>query len=214
MTMKNSDKIKLFKTFLDDNFPNAQCALAYQKDYELVIAVVLSAQTTDKAVNLVTPKLFSRFDSLEKLMRAPLPEIEEAIRSIGLYRNKALSVKGIATMLADEFQGRVPVDSESLLRLPGVGNKTRNVIQAELFHIPSMAVDTHVERISKRMGFAKEQDTPDQVEIKLRKLIKLEELIKTNHQIIIFGREICHARSPQCIKCGLSGVCKYFSKIN
>ena len=214
MTMKNSDKIIIFEKYLDDNFPHAQCALIYQKDYELAIAVVLSAQTTDKAVNLVTPILFSKFNSLEKLKEASLEEIGEAIRSIGLYRNKAVSVKGIAAMLADEFGGRVPADSASLLRLPGVGNKTRNVIQAELFNIPSMAVDTHVERISKRLGFAKQKDNPDQIETKLRKLLKPEDLVKTNHQIITFGREICHARKPKCDKCDLYSICNYFSKIN
>ena len=230
MTMKNSEKILIFKKYLDDNFPHAQCELIYQKDYELAIAVVLSAQTTDKAVNLVTPILFSkfnslekrrdeidcfiRFNSLEKLKEASLEEIGEAIRSIGLYRNKAVSVKGIAAMLADEFGGRVPADSASLLRLPGVGNKTRNVIQAELFNIPSMAVDTHVERISKRLGFAKQKDNPDQIETKLRKLLKPEDLVKTNHQIITFGREICHARKPKCDKCDLYSICNYFSKIN
>lgn len=214
MTMKNSDKIIIFKSYLDENFPHARCELYYRKDYELAIAVVLSAQTTDKAVNLVTPILFSRFDSLEKLKEAPLEEIEIAIRAIGLYRNKAISVKGIATMLVDEFNSQVPSDSQSLLRLPGVGNKTRNVIQAELFNIPSMAVDTHVERISKRLGFARCKDDPNEVEKKLRKLLKPEHLIKTNHQIISFGRKICHARNPKCRECHLTSICNYFLKIH
>ena len=214
MTMKNSDKIIIFKAYLDDHFPHARCELNYKRDYELAIAVVLSAQTTDKAVNLVTPTLFSKFDSLEKLKAAPLEEIENAIRAIGLYHNKAISIKGIATMLVDNHGGKVPSDSRSLLRLPGVGNKTRNVIQAELFGIPSMAVDTHVERISKRIGLAKSNDHPDQVETKLRRLIKPEHLIKANHQIISFGRAICHARNPKCNECDLSAICNYFSKIN
>ena len=210
--IKNSDKIILFKQYLDKNFPSAKCALNYSKDYELVIAVGLSAQTTDKAVNLVTPILFEHFNSLEKLQNAPLELIENDIRSIGLYRNKARSIKGIAAMLISEFDGVVPSNSRSLMRLPGVGNKTRNVIQAELFNIPSIAVDTHVERISKRLGLAKEKDTPDQVETRLRKLLKPKDYIKTNHQIIIFGRQVCHARNPKCPVCEMRSICQYFQK--
>ncbi|MFA5421695.1 MAG: endonuclease III [Bacilli bacterium] len=210
MMTKNSNKIKVFKLFLDKAFPDAKCELTYQRDYELLIAVVLSAQTTDRAVNLVTPILFSRFDTLLKLKEAPLADIEDAIRPIGLYRNKATSVKGIAAMLVDEFGGVVPSVSSELLRLPGVGNKTRNVIQAELFSIPTMAVDTHVERISKRLGIASEKDNPDAIEKKLRRLLEPKDFIKTNHQIIEFGRQVCHARNPQCKTCVLNDLCKYY----
>ncbi len=207
----NREKIQFFKKYLDRIFPNARCALNYQKDYELVMAVVLSAQTTDQAVNKVTPQLFSHFDSLEKIKNAPLSEIERGIRAIGLFRNKANHIKKIATILLDEFDGIVPSDSSQLLSLPGVGNKTRNVIQAELFNIPSIAVDTHVQRISKRLGFALNKDNPDQIEKKLKKLLLPEHYIKMNHQIISFGRQICHARNPKCSACDMKAFCKYFN---
>ncbi|NCA96885.1 MAG: endonuclease III [Bacteroidia bacterium] len=205
----NKVKIRLFKQFLDQRFPDARCELNYQKDYQLVIAVVLSAQTTDAAVNKVTPVLFSHFDSLDKLSQAPLEQIENDIHAIGLFHNKAKNIKAIATMLINDFGGVVPSSSKDLLSLPGVGNKTRNVIQAELFRIPAIAVDTHVMRVSTRLGFAKTNDTPDEIEQKLKKLLVPEDYIKTNHQIIIFGRNICHARNPQCEKCAMRDVCLF-----
>jgi len=211
MMTVNSDKIKIFKKYLDHLFVNAKCALDYKKDYELVIAVVLSAQTTDLAVNKVTPQLFSHFDSLEKLKDAPISDLENDIRAIGLFRNKADHIKKIATMLLENFKGIVPSESSKLLSLPGVGNKTRNVIQAELFGIPTIAVDTHVERIAKRLGFARNKDNPDQVESKLKKLLHPKDYIKSNHQIISFGRQICHARNPKCSMCEMKTFCNYFN---
>lgn len=211
---KISDKIKLLLEFLHQTFPNAKCALTYSKDYELVIAVVLSAQTTDKAVNKVTPILFYHFDSLEKISKASVQDIENDIRSIGLYRNKAKNIKAIAEMIVNDFDSVVPWESKKLLRLPGVGNKTKNVIQAELFKIPSIAVDTHVERIAKRLGLAKANDVPDTVEAKLKKVMEPKDYILANHQIITFGREICKARNPNCSICSLQKICDYFKTKN
>ena len=208
----NNAKIRLFKQYLNEHYPDARCELIYQKPYQLVIAVVLSAQTTDSAVNKVTPVLFAHFDSLEKLSQAPLDEIETDIRSIGIYRNKARNVKAIATMLLKEFKNEVPSNSQDLLRLPGVGNKTCNVIRAELFHVPAIAVDTHVARVAKRLGFANAKNTPDEIGRILKALLDPKDYIKTNHQIIMFGRTICHARNPQCEKCAMYKVCSYQKK--
>lgn len=158
MTTINKEKMLSFKVYLEELFPVAHFQLNYTHDYELVIAVMLSAQTTDNSVNLVTPKLFKRFSTLNSLKEASIQDIEEIIKSIGLYRHKARYIKELAMVIADEFNGVVPSESEKLMLLPGVGNKTRNVIQAELFNIPSFAVDTHVTRISKRLGFVLEKD--------------------------------------------------------
>lgn len=201
-----------FRSYLEELFPIAHFQLNYTHDYELVIAVMLSAQTTDKSVNLVTPVLFRRFPSLEALKNGSIGEIEEAIKSIGLYRNKARNIKELARIISEDFAGVVPSDSELLMRLPGVGNKTRNVIQAELFHIPSFAIDTHVMRISKRLGFVLEKDQPDQISNKLKKLMVSEFYNKTNHQMIMFGRSVCQARSPKCQICKMQKSCLYYLK--
>lgn len=205
MTKENLNKIF---DYLDRRFPNAKCALNYSKDYELLIAVMLSAQTTDNAVNKATSHLFSKFPRLEDLKNAPIEEIEDCIRFLGMYKAKANNVKGIATRLIDEKNGLVPCDSDYLVTLPGVGNKTRNCVMAELFNEPRLALDTHVQRISKRLGFVKEKDSLEVMEKKIVKLIPSERLIKTNHQIIWFGREVCKAQHPLCEECELRNICK------
>jgi len=211
--MKNSDRAFLLKQYLDRLFPRARCELVYQRDYELVIAVVLSAQTTDRAVNKATPLLFAHFDTLEKLKRAPIEVIESDIHALGLSHHRAKSIKDIATMLMDKYGGVVPSEAQRLLELPGVGNKTMNVIQAELFHVPAIAVDTHVERISKRLRFAKKGDVPDVVEKKLKALFSPRDYIKINHQIIDFGRAICTARNPRCQACEMRLICAEYRRI-
>ena len=170
MTTMNTKAQNAIFAFFDELFPDAGCELNYHKDYELVLAVMLSAQTTDKSVNYVTANLFSHFPNLESLANAPISAIENDIHSIGLYKHKAANVKGIAQKLISDFSGIVPSQKEALLTLPGVGNKTANVIRAELFKIPEIAVDTHVERVSKRLGFASKKDSVAVVEAKLRKM--------------------------------------------
>lgn len=194
--------------FFDELFPNAGCELNYHKDYELVLAVMLSAQTTDKSVNQVTALLFSHFPSLESLANAPILAIEKDIHSIGLFKHKAANVKAIAQKLISDFSGIVPSDKEALLTLPGVGTKTANVIRAELFKIPEIAVDTHVERVSKRLGFASTKDNVAMVEAKLRKAVPVSRYIKTHHQMIHFGRYFCKAAKPNCRECHLREYCK------
>ena len=188
-------------------FPSAKCELFYSKDYELVIAVMLSAQTTDKSVNAVTPILFNKYPSLEDLNNAPLEDIEEILKPIGLYKNKAKNLKGIVKDLLERFNGKVPSNKDELMTLPGVGNKTAGVIRAEIFQIPDLPVDTHILRISKRLNLAKKEDEPIDVERKLKKLIPEERWIKSHHQLIHFGRYFCTARNPQCENCKISDMC-------
>lgn len=206
--MNTNDK-KAILSYFDEMYPDAGCELVYHKDYELVIAVMLSAQTTDKSVNRVTATLFSHFPTLLALSLAPIEDIEKDIHSIGLYKHKAANIHQIAVQLLDEFSGIVPSDKQALLRLPGVGTKTANVIRAELFHIPEIAVDTHVARVSKRLGFAAPDDNVTVVEAKLKKALPKERYIKTHHQMIHFGRYFCKAAKPSCGQCHLREICTY-----
>ena len=203
------DKIILFN-YLDSLFPDARCSLNYKKDYELLIAIMLSAQTTDKAVNKATAILFSRYNSLEKLKSAEISDIENIISFLGMYHLKAKNIIQIATILSEKYNSHVPYDEKSLLSLPGVGNKTKNCFLAEWYHLPFLAVDTHVTRISKRLGIVKDNDDVIKIENKLMRYIPKERLIKTNHQLIDFGRLICKAKNPQCDKCELSKSCPYY----
>ena len=205
MTMKIN--IEPLLSYLDELFPNAKCELFYTKDYELVIAVMLSAQTTDKSVNNVTKVLFNKYQSLDELDKAPLDDIEETIKQIGLYKNKAKNLKGIVRDLIERFNYQVPSDKDLLKTLPGVGNKTAGVIRAEIFKIPDLPVDTHILRISKRLKIANKDDEPIDVERKLKKLIPEDRWIKSHHQLIHFGRYFCTARSPMCEKCKLANMC-------
>ena len=205
MTMKTD--INRLLSYLDELFPLAKCELFYSKDYELVIAVMLSAQTTDKSVNAVTPILFNKYPSLDAFNNASLEDIEEILKPIGLYKNKAKNLKGIVKDLIERFNYQVPSNKEQLMTLPGVGNKTAGVIRAEIFKIPDLPVDTHILRISKRLNLAKKEDEPIDVEKKLKKLIPEERWIKSHHQLIHFGRYFCTARSPQCENCKIKDMC-------
>jgi len=208
MTMMKTN-IKALLDYLDELFPLAKCELFYTKDYELVIAVMLSAQTTDKSVNNVTSVLFNKYPSLDALNEAPLEDIENIIKQIGLYKNKAKNLKGIVSILINRFNYQVPSDKDLLMTLPGVGNKTAGVIRAEIFKIPDLPVDTHILRISKRLKIAKKSDEPIDVERKLKKLIPEDRWIKSHHQLIHFGRYFCLARSPKCEECKIKKWCSY-----
>lgn len=205
MTMTN--KVKVITDYLDELLPNVGCELNYTKDYELVIAVMLSAQTTDVAVNGVTAVLFSTYKSLEELANARFEDVEKIIHPIGMSKNKANNTIGIAKMLLENYNGIVPSDKDELQKLPGVGNKTAGVIRAEIFKIPDLPVDTHILRITKRLGLAKENDGPFETEMKLKKLIPEASWIKVHHQLIHFGRYHCLARSPKCENCKLREIC-------
>lgn len=202
-----TNKIKTLIDFMDERYPNVGCELKYNKDYELVIAVMLSAQTTDTSVNKVTDVLFSKYPTLESMANAPLEDVEDIIRSIGLYKNKAKHVLEITNKLISEYGGVLPSNKDLLQTFPGVGNKTAGVIRAEIFRIPDLPVDTHILRIAKRLKIVGEDATPYDVEMKLKKLIPEERWIKTHHQLIHFGRDICVARKPQCQNCKLGEFC-------
>ena len=208
MTMMKTDIVHLLD-YSDELFPHASCELFYTKDYELVIAVMLSAQTTDKSVNAVTTVLFNKYKSLDELNAASLEDIEEILKPIGLYKNKAKNLKGIVKDLIEKFNYVVPSDKDLLQTLPGVGNKTAGVIRAEIFKIADLPVDTHILRISKRLNLAKKDDEPIDVERKLKKIIPEERWIKSHHQLIHFGRYFCTARSPKCAECKLKDSCNY-----
>ena len=203
---------ELLLNYLDEILPNASCELNYSKDYELLLAVMFSAQTTDKKVNEATAKLFKKYDNLLDLNNISLEELEDSIRFIGLYKNKAKNAKKIIETLINEHNGVVPSDMDQLLALPGVGIKTANVVRAELFAIPAIAVDTHVERVSKRLGLINNKATPVDVEKILEKMFEKDIHIKLHHQLIHFGRYHCLARNPQCENCKLVTFCKYFKK--
>ena len=207
--MINKEKMQIISNYVDSLFPNAKCELFYNKDYELAIAVMLSAQTTDKAVNAVTYTLFKDFPTLEALENAPIEEIENRIKRLGLYKNKAANIKGIVHKIITEFNGELPSDKNLLQTLPGIGNKSAGVIRIEVFKIPDLPVDTHIIRFSNRLGIANSKDEPIDIERKLKKLIPESHWIKTHHQLIHFGRYFCLARSPKCEQCQLRNICKY-----
>ena len=173
---------------------------------------MLSAQTTDASVNKVTPALFSAYPDAFAMAEAPLEEVEKLIHSIGLYHAKAKNLIGLSKALVERHNGVVPEDKEAMRRLPGVGIKTSNVVGAICFGIPAIAVDTHVARVSKRLGYAKDADEPETIEVKLEKRFPKELHIRLHYQIILFGREVCHAVKPECGRCQLTERCRYFKK--
>lgn len=211
--MKKKDRSILFGNYLDELYPNAICELNYNKDYELLLAVVMSAQTTDKRVNSVTPILFQRYPSLKSLSEANVKDIAYIIKPIGTYQKKAEFIRKIAMILEKKANGIVPNDRVFLESLPGVGRKTINVVLSVLYQEPAIAVDTHVERISKRLGFAKKDDSVLMVEKKLMKLFPRELWSKRHHQMVFFGRYHCKAIKPNCENCNMKEICKEYKKL-
>ena len=183
------------------------CYLNYETPWQLLIATMLSAQCTDARVNLVTADLFRKYDTLEKFARADLKELEQDIKPTGFYHNKAKNIIACAKKLVEDYGGEVPNDLEALTSLAGVGRKTANVIRGNIFHEPSVVVDTHVKRISRRLGLTREED-PVKIEFDLMKKLPKDHWILWNIHIITFGRSICTARSPKCGECFLRGYCK------
>jgi endonuclease-3 len=191
-----------------DMYPDAHCELNHSNPFELVIAVALSAQCTDVLVNKVTKNLFQKYKTPEDYLSVPLEELENDIRSIGLYRNKAKNIQKLSKMLIEDYGREVPQDRDELTNLPGVGRKTANVVVSVAFGIPAMAVDTHVERVSKRLGICRWKDSVLEVEKTLMKKIPREEWSITHHRLIFFGRYHCKAQSPQCETCPLLDLCR------
>jgi len=202
-------KIDKINSYLDKLFPNPKCELNYTKDYELLISIMLSAQTTDKRVNEVTKVLYKKYNSLEKLKEATLEDLKIILRPLGNYNKKAEYVKNISTILVDEYNSNVPYNRKKLEQLSGVGRKTVNVFFSELNIEPSIAVDTHVDRVSKRLGLANIEDNVLEVEKHLRRKLKKETWNKRHLQLLLFGRYKCKAISPICDGCKLREICKY-----
>lgn len=197
---------------LESMYPNAHVELDHKNTFELLVAVVLSAQTTDKSVNKVTRGLFEKFPTPALLKDATLEDVENLIKSIGLYKNKAKHIISLSKELYTSFNSEVPNDRNSLESLPGVGRKTANVVLSNAFGIPALAVDTHVNRVSKRLKLAKEEDSVLQVEQKLMKKFPKKYWTKLHHQLIFFGRYHCLAQNPKCHECPLFDICTYKDK--
>ena len=193
---------------LDELFPNPKCELEFNKDYELLIAVVLSAQTTDKRVNEVTRVLFDKYKSLEELNEATIEDISMIIKPIGTFNKKAKFVKEICSYLLDRYKGIVPKTHKELEVIPGVGHKTANVVLGVLYDVPTFAVDTHVSRVSKRLKLAKTTDNVEKIEEKLKRKFPKSKWTRTHHQMVLFGRYHCKAIKPNCDNCKLKDMCK------
>ena len=205
-------KVRAILDALKARYPDALCALHYEKDYELMIAVRLSAQCTDARVNLVTPALFAAYPTIAAMANADISAVEGYIHSCGFYRQKAKDIVLACQMLLQEHNGRVPNTMESLLRLPGVGRKTANLLLGDLYQVPgSVVCDTHCMRICERLGLSKGRD-PEKVERQLRLILPPEESGDFCHRIVLFGRELCTARSPKCVECPLAFCCNEVSK--
>lgn len=200
--------------YLDYLFPNPKCELNYSNDYELLISIVLSAQTTDKRVNSVTSVLFDRYMSLEEISNASLDDLENILKPLGSFRKKAVYVKDIAYALHYDYDDVVPRDREALIKLPGVGRKTINVFLSEFYNEAAIAVDTHVERVSKRLRIARKNDDVLTIEKKLMKYFPKEEWGKRHLQLVLFGRYYCKAISPCCSTCKIKDICYEKKKKN
>ena len=200
-------KMNRVLNYLDELIPSPKPELIYNKDYEFLIAVMLSAQTTDKGVNKVTKVLFDKYKNLDELSDANIADLEDIIRPIGTFTKKAKNVKNIAFKLKNI--GYVPNDRNFLETLDGVGRKTINVVLSTLYNEPYLAVDTHVDRVAKRLGFAKLNDNVLTVEKKLTKLIPKDRINRTHHQLLLFGRYYCKSKNPLCENCKLKDICKY-----
>jgi len=196
--------------YFNNNFPVAGTELVYQDPFELIVAVILSAQCTDKRVNMITPALMKKFPDAETMAKAEPADIFEFIKSCTYPNNKARHLSGMAKMLLSDFGGKVPSEPLLLQRLPGVGRKTANVVSSVVFKKPVMAVDTHVFRVSKRIGLVKNARTPLSVEVQLTNHFPPELIHKAHHWLILHGRYVCKARNPLCEKCGLNDFCKYY----
>ena len=203
--MKN---IELIENYLNELFPNPKCEINYSNEYELLINIMLSAQTTDKRVNIVTKELYAKYNSLMSLSEADINDLKQIIHSLGNYNKKALFIKEIATTLVTKYNGIVPKNRQDLESLPGIGRKTVNVFLSELNIEPQIAVDTHVYRVSKRLQLATGKDDVLKTEMKLRKAFKKENWNKRHLQMVLFGRYKCKAIKPECENCKLREICK------
>lgn len=213
LAMLKKDRYKAFIDYFSEHQPNAETELHYTNPYELLVAVILSAQCTDKRVNMVTPALFERYPTPEVLKESSSDEVFTYIKSISYPNNKAKHLVGMAKLLVDKFKGEVPSTVDELQEMPGVGRKTANVIASVIYNQPKMAVDTHVFRVAARIGLTTNAKTPLAAEKQLVKNIPQDKIHVAHHWLILHGRYICLARSPKCDICPLTGFCKYFEQV-
>ncbi|MEH7504630.1 endonuclease III [Neobacillus drentensis] len=206
--MLNNTQIRFCLDQMGVMYPEAHCELNHSNPFELVIAVALSAQCTDVLVNKVTKTLFEKYKTPEDYLKVSLEELQNDIRSIGLYRNKAKNIQNLCRMVLEEYNGEIPMDRDELTNLPGVGRKTANVVVSVAFNVPAIAVDTHVERVSKRLGICRWKDSVLEVEKTLMRKIPSDEWSVTHHRLIFFGRYHCKAQNPQCPSCPLLELCR------
>lgn len=212
--MRRVGKVTLKKilSIIGEMFPDARGELHWETPFQLLIAVVLSAQTTDKAVNKITPALWARYPEIEDLASANLADVELIIRNIGLYKNKAKNIIKTAQIILDKFNGQVPKTHDELESLPGVGRKTANVVLGEVYNIPSIAVDTHVSRVAKRLNISSPNADVKEIEEDLMRLIPKKDWVLTHHRLIFFGRYHCLAKNPKCEVCPLQTYCRYYKE--
>lgn len=211
--MLEKDKIKEVLDILEETYPEAECALHHQNVFQLIVAVALSAQTTDKSVNVVTPALFERYPDADALAAADVEEVSEYIKRIGMYKTKAKNIVGMAQKLVSDYDGQVPEDYDALVSLPGVGRKTANVVLSVGFGHQRIAVDTHVFRVANRIGLVHEKDVL-KTELSLMERIPEERWSRTHHSLIFHGRQCCDARKPKCDDCPLNTLCEYINGEN
>ena len=207
-----TETLERILSVLEDLYPETECFLHHEKDYELLFAVILSAQATDVSVNKVTKTLFWHYPDLESFAKAKAEDIQKEIKSIGLSKTKSEYLVKTARILLEEYKGEVPKDREKLMALPGVGFKTSGVVLAELYDYPFLPVDTHVKRVTSRLGIVSEKLTPEQTEIALEKKIHQDHIIQVHRRFILFGRNVCLARNPQCGICPLRDCCYEYRK--
>lgn len=212
--LKSKEELTSILFEIEKMFPNAGCELNYNNVFELLIAVMLSAQTTDKSVNIVTPELFKKYPNAKTLGSASVEDVKEIIKRIGLYSTKSKNIIETSKILAEKYNGEVPCDLYKLMTLPGVGRKTANVVMSEGFKIPRIAVDTHVERVSKRLGLVDNNSSVLDVELKLMELIDENKWHKSHHLLLFFGRYFCLAKKPNCEHCFYKNSCIYYNDKN
>lgn len=203
------EKVERLLDYLDDEYPDANCSLNFENPLQLLIATILSAQCTDKRVNIVTEDLFEKYPDVTAFAEAAREEMEQDIRSTGFYRNKAKGIINSAQKIIEEHDGQVPKNLKELVKLPGVGRKTANVVLGDAFGVPGITVDTHVKRLSRRIGLTSEK-SPKKIEFDLMEILPKERWVKFNHQMIHHGRAICNSRTPKCEECGLPDICDYY----
>lgn len=197
---------------LQKAYPDARCTLEYENSFQLLIATILSAQSTDKSVNKLTFNLFNEYPDLDDFLTLTQTQIEEKIKKIGIYKNKSKNIYKLCKLLHEDFNGQVPDNKAELIKLPGVGLKTASVVLAEAFNIPAFPVDTHVFRVTRRIGIAT-QNTPDKVSYEMMEKLPKNKWIKTHHVIIQHGRQICFARNPKCSNCMIAKYCNYKKEV-